>query len=416
MTLQNLLQGYSEQQAAYIHQYLEEHPSNEFTENELVGIIDHFSSQPDFYDVNHMNRYVVALLVNEMRRRFEVATMPIQFHYLQTPITSDVWTPTILKIDYEGASRIFILSIATVHTLETLKSDLGRWEMGWDSYSDDTIDALIKTLQESTSETSMKRLRYYYWLGLIDSAVIPRNSDSLQVKEDSSRFSSAIWYEAIQQKVITLAGVGGIGSYVAYLLARMHPKSLFLYDDDLVEYANMSGQLYSKLDVGMTKVDAIAQMVSNYANYDSAFAVSQRFTESTEPSDIMICGFDNMAAIKLFFEKWLGLVKTRSAEDKKKCLFIDGRLAAEELQVLCITGDNEWAINTYREKYLFTDEQADATVCAYKQTTYMANLIGSLIVNLFVNFVANEVSGWEERDVPFFTSYDGLTMFLKCEK
>ena len=416
MNLQNLLRGYSEEQASYIHQYLEEFPTDVFTEAELLEVIDTFSSQPDFYDLHVMNRYLAVFLLNEMRHIFEEQAVPIEFHYLRNPIASDIWHPVVLKITYDNTSRVLIMGLTAITALETLKNDMGRWSLDWGNYDDESVASLVNSWREAPSDLSIKRLRYYHWLGLTEASIIPRNSDSLQVKEDSSRFSSAVWYEAIQQKSITLAGVGGIGSYVAYLLARMHPKSLFLYDDDVVEYANMSGQLYSKLDVGMTKVDAIAQMVSNYANYDSAFAVSQRFTENSEPSDIMICGFDNMAARKLFFEKWLSLVKTRNDEDKKKCLFIDGRLAAEELQVFCITGDNEWAIKTYREKYLFSDEQADATVCSYKQTTYMANLIGSLIVNLFVNFVANEVSGWEERDVPFFTSYDGLTMFLKCEK
>lgn len=42
---------------------------------------------------------------------------------------------------------------------------------------------------------------------------IPVNSDSLLVDESTSRFSSAIWYEAIQKKTILLAGVGGIGRF-----------------------------------------------------------------------------------------------------------------------------------------------------------------------------------------------------------
>ena len=42
---------------------------------------------------------------------------------------------------------------------------------------------------------------------------IPRNSGSLLVDESTSRFSSAIWYQKIQEKVITLAGVGGIGRF-----------------------------------------------------------------------------------------------------------------------------------------------------------------------------------------------------------
>lgn len=42
---------------------------------------------------------------------------------------------------------------------------------------------------------------------------IPENSGSLLVDETTSRFSGAIWYEAIQKKVIVLAGVGGIGRF-----------------------------------------------------------------------------------------------------------------------------------------------------------------------------------------------------------
>ena len=40
---------------------------------------------------------------------------------------------------------------------------------------------------------------------------IPVNSATLLVDEATRRFSSAIWYEKIQEKNIDLAGVGGIG-------------------------------------------------------------------------------------------------------------------------------------------------------------------------------------------------------------
>lgn len=42
---------------------------------------------------------------------------------------------------------------------------------------------------------------------------IPANSETLLIDDTTSRFSSAIWYENIQKKVITLAGVGGIGRF-----------------------------------------------------------------------------------------------------------------------------------------------------------------------------------------------------------
>ena len=140
---------------------------------------------------------------------------------------------------------------------------------------------------------------------------IPTNSGSLLVDESTSRFSSAIWYEAIQKKVVILAGVGGIGSYVGFLLARIKPAALFIYDPDIVETVNMSGQLYSREDVGNPKVSALSMMISKYCDYNSVFAIPERFDESNDASDIMICGFDNMAARKLFFEKWLNHVKSK---------------------------------------------------------------------------------------------------------
>ena len=89
---------------------------------------------------------------------------------------------------------------------------------------------------------------------------IPTNSATLLVDEATSRFSSAIWYENIQKKTVILAGVGGIGSYVGFLLARMKPASMFIYDDDIVETVNMSGQLYGQSDLGRPKVSALAEI------------------------------------------------------------------------------------------------------------------------------------------------------------
>ena len=244
---------------------------------------------------------------------------------------------------------------------------------------------------------------------------IPTNSATLLVDEATSRFSSAIWYENIQKKTVILAGVGGIGSYVGFLLARMKPASMFIYDDDIVEAVNMSGQLYGQSDLGRAKVSALAEMIRNYAGYSSVFAINERFTNESEASDIMICGFDNMEARRLFFNKWVNHVQSKPEEERKNCLFIDGRLAAEEFQVLCIKGDDEYNINRYSNEYLFSDAEADETICSYKQTTFCANMIASHMVNLFVNFCANQCEPLIDRDLPFLTTYNAETMYLKTE-
>lgn len=246
---------------------------------------------------------------------------------------------------------------------------------------------------------------------------IPVNSQTITVDETTSRFSGAIWYEEIQKQTVTLAGVGGIGSYVGFLLGRLKPQRLIIYDPDRVETVNMSGQLYGQTDVGNYKSVALANMVRNYANYNNIVALNDRFEANSEATDIMICGFDNMTARRTFYEKWKQKVLSYPAgsDNRKKCLFIDGRLAAEEFQVLSIQGDDERAMVEYEDKWLFSDAEAEETICSYKQTTFMANMIASVMVNVFVNFVANQCGPIIDRDVPFFISYDASTMFTKVE-
>ena len=242
---------------------------------------------------------------------------------------------------------------------------------------------------------------------------IPENSATITIDETTSRFSGAIWYEQIQKQIITLAGVGGIGSYCAFLLARMKPERLIIYDPDKVEAVNMSGQLYGRHDLGAYKGVALANMIKDYADYYSMVTHTERFTEESEATDIMICGFDNMEARKVFYNKWKSHISGKSEEEKAKCLFIDGRLAAEEFQVLSIQGNDNRAMAEYEVMWLFNDAEAEETICSYKQTTFMANMIASVMVNVFVNFIANQCGPIIDRDVPFFISYDAGTMFTK---
>lgn len=256
----------------------------------------------------------------------------------------------------------------------------------------------------------------------IDTVVDQANADPILQKigskdnESTSRFSSAIWYEKIQQQTIILAGLGGIGSYLAYLLSRMHPASIFIYDDDTVETANLSGQMFNGGDVGFLKTTAVRNMMRSYCGYGDVFCMESKFTETSQSGDIMICGFDNMEARKIFFHKWCTHVKSFSdVGDRAKCLFIDGRLAAESFQVFCIKGDDSYAMEKYESEWLFDDNEAEETICSYKQTSFCANMIASIMVNCFVNFIANQCNPLIPRDVPFFTEYDASMMFFKTE-
>ena len=266
-----------------------------------------------------------------------------------------------------------------------------------------------------TPEPEINNLRFRSEYAVFNEHNAIEGMENMTELESTQRFSGAIWHNKIQEQEIVLAGVGGIGSYVLFLLSRMKPRQIYAYDPDTVEYVNLAGQLYSRNDIGRSKVESVTRMVQNYSDYYGVSSYIERFTETSPTKNIMICGFDNMAARKTFFNKWLEHVRGKSEAERANCLYIDGRLAAEEFQVLCIKGDDEFNINRYEKEFLFSDIEADATVCSYKQTTFMANMIASVMVNLFVNFVANQCKPLIERDLPFYTTYSAETMYYKTE-
>ena len=239
---------------------------------------------------------------------------------------------------------------------------------------------------------------------------LQENSETLLVKENTIRFNSAEWFNQIQKTSVAIAGCGGIGSWTSLLIARLNPMWIFLFDNDTGEEVNLAGQLFSNKDVGRYKTNACVENIANFCNYSKFNAYNRRFgCVSIVHSKNLICGFDNMAARKDAFKQWFNANNGNS-----EAIFIDGRLNAEDFQIFCITGDNESAAHKYSKQYLFDDKDVENAVCSYKQTSFCASMIASLITNLFVNYAANIALG-DFRCLPFKISYDATTMLLKTE-
>ena len=237
--------------------------------------------------------------------------------------------------------------------------------------------------------------------------------DYSNVRAETSRFSSAEWFRTVQEQVVILAGVGGIGSNMAIILAKLNPKAMYLFDGDIVETANLSGQFYSAEDVGKYKVDAIAESIVKYTNYSSVFACPRYYEQGEEiVGGVMICGFDTMRARRKYYNAWKRYVASQPEEKQKDCLFIDGRLTADQFQILCMTGDDTFYMQEYEQKWLFYDSEAERTPCSFKQTGYLADMIGAYMVNLLVNFCANLSNPVRQMPLPFLTSYNANVMYL----
>lgn len=267
--------------------------------------------------------------------------------------------------------------------------------------------------EEDSTEDSIENLDF-----------IPNGTVDLSIDDSTSRFRGASWYKDMENLRITLAGVGGIGSWTALLISRLKIHQLRIYDPDVVNSVNFAGQFYDRSDSGKYKSYAISAHLIDFSGFYSSLNVRENFTATSPTDNILICGFDNMNARKEAFANWKHIVGTTIPDEHKRLLFIDGRLNAEEFQIFCIRGDDEYNMERYENEFLFDDREVSDAPCSYKQTSYCASMIASFITNLLVNHVHN--LGFEEhegqegyyfrRDLPFFTSYNAETMFLKTEE
>lgn len=243
--------------------------------------------------------------------------------------------------------------------------------------------------------------------------IVNQNFDAYNIDQTNQRFKDADWFHyATQRLSVFVLGAGGIGSNVIYLLSKIAPKSLSICDFDTVEELNMAGQMYRVNDIGLNKVGAIINTVTEFTHNSNIGYYNNRFNEVSHivKDEVLIGGLDNMDARRELFEHFI-------KNDQCK-LLIDGRLSAEAYQVFCIhKGDNK-AIEEYKKKWLFSDSEGINAPCSYKQTAYAAFGIASTIVNILVNYCRNqefkEKYGYE-LPLPFATYFDCVTFDRNIE-
>ncbi len=122
-------------------------------------------------------------------------------------------------------------------------------------------------------------------------------------------------------------------------------------------------------------------------------------------------GFDNMKARNTLFTGWRESLRYYvPAKDTITPIFIDGRLTADHIKIFCVTPKT---LLEYEENHLFSDSEAMETSCTFKQTTYLAAMIGSLIVNCFLNHVQGSYMPEGAFTVPFETDYYAPLMLFQ---
>ena len=105
----------------------------------------------------------------------------------------------------------------------------------------------------------------------------------------------------LSQGQVTIAGLGGLGSNVAYSLARIGVGHLHLIDFDVVDITNLNRQQYFMEHIGMYKTDALKSLLLKINPYLDIRADCVKVTEANlkelfEDAQIVCEAFDNPEA------------------------------------------------------------------------------------------------------------------------
>ena len=116
------------------------------------------------------------------------------------------------------------------------------------------------------------------------SALTRRNGETLQKK-----FSSA---------TVAVCGLGGLGSNIAFSLARAGIGKLILIDFDRVDITNLNRQQYKAAQIGRFKTDALLENLKEIAPYIKTECHTVRINKENalsllEKADIICEAFDN---------------------------------------------------------------------------------------------------------------------------
>lgn len=108
-------------------------------------------------------------------------------------------------------------------------------------------------------------------------------------------------HDKIKHASVAICGLGGLGSHIAIMLARIGVGKLILIDFDSVEPSNLNRQAYLIKDLGKYKTEAMQAQIKEINPFISTQIHTLQITESNikdlfKDSDIVCEAFDNALA------------------------------------------------------------------------------------------------------------------------
>lgn len=180
-------------------------------------------------------------------------------------------------------------------------------------------------------------------------------------------------FDPVTQKFkIIVLGAGSLGSFITLNLAKLGFNDISVYDYDYVEGHNIPNQFFKISDIGKSKVDALKEMIKEFADVDIG-ALNQKVTKDTVfPTDLnilYILTFDSLKERKMIFDKLKDV----------KCEVIDARSGGEEYDIQVTDTFNEEELERWRKSFDITPTKLP---CGARAIIYTVLSVVSEVCNI----------------------------------
>lgn len=181
---------------------------------------------------------------------------------------------------------------------------------------------------------------------------------------------------------VAIVGCGGLGSHLAWNIARLGVREIILIDGDVLEPHNLANQAYRMADVGMMKAEALARALRQALGVQISI-VPEFIRDAHALAPVVFLCVDTMRDRKVIMDTCLkGNADVRYV--------FDGRMDASHGVVYSID-PNSLSHQALWDHYWFPDEEGenDGAGCGGKiSVAYTAAITAGMMAHEFVRWHA----------------------------
>ena len=185
--------------------------------------------------------------------------------------------------------------------------------------------------------------------------------------------------QALQDLHVTMIGCGAVGSFTALALAKMGVGSMVLYDPDTVEVHNLPVQMFTNMDIGRPKVEALADQLR--AMTECRVTAIPEAHDGQQLSGVVISAVDSMTARRHIWRR----VRGRREVD----LYLDSRMGAMVGAVYMVHPGSPIEEQAYR-RTLHSQQEALQEPCTARSVIFTVLGISSIVAGIVRNHVVGE--------------------------